>query len=69
VIGKHARDVGAIGIDQLPEQNLGANRHDLDRRHAGAFDTGRPKDYSARAPSWIGSPASGARNERKSSAA
>ncbi len=33
VVGQHARDVHAVGVDQLAEQDLGADRDDLDRCH------------------------------------
>ena len=33
VIGQLARDVHAVGVDQMPEQNLGPDRDDLRRCH------------------------------------
>ena len=30
VIGERVRDVNAVGVDQVTEQNLGPDRHDLD---------------------------------------
>jgi hypothetical protein len=43
VVGQDARDVDAIGVDQLAEENLGPDRHDLDGRHPAAFDARRPE--------------------------
>src|SRR5665213_3104002 len=48
VIGEHVREMRAIGIDQVAEQDLGPDRHDLDGRHAARFAPARAVPRSER---------------------